>query len=125
MSIAAHPKRATLVETWDHIFRIKGNGAADPVVEFGVGATVKWISTGLYEITWLENPMKYVGLDGVSFEATTASQLAGYTAVAGNYNTSTFKLRISITNSSFALADLTSTQWAIITVVFKETGVNP
>lgn len=116
-----HPAKATQPEFIDHVVRITGAGAANPTKNFGDGLAVTWISTGLYELTWGESPGTFLGiLPG--FQATTASQLAGYTVTAGDYDASTRKLRVSVTNGSNALADLTSTQKLMLSVRFKEAG---
>jgi hypothetical protein len=120
-----YPSHETEAEVRDFFIRILGAGAGNPTLVNGAGVTVTWVSTGLYEITWKEDPKNYLGLGGFMFEATTPGALSGYTVVAGNYNASTKKLRVSVYNATVAttLADLAAAQWLNLTVKFKETKV--
>lgn len=120
MSEYAVFQRVDQPEVVDRVLRIKGNAAASPTVEYGRGMTVTWISTGLYEIAFNENPGQYICFEGPNWEATTASALKGYSAVAGNWDATNFKLRVSVTNSSDTLADLTSVQWMSGIVKFSK-----
>lgn len=109
---------------YESIVRFAGAGAANPTKLRGNGCSIAWISTGLYEITWSENPGIFAGLDGApAFEADTAADLKGYTCVAGAYSSSTFKLRLSVTDASNNLVDLTSSQRLTAKVGFKLVNV--
>jgi hypothetical protein len=89
----------------------------------GRGITVTYISTGIVDLVWSSRddaPGVFCGLEGApSFQATTASQVKGYTCVPGGYNSTTRTLRLNITNASETLADLTATQWLNLVVQFK------
>lgn len=89
---------------------------------YGRGVTPTYVSTGLVDLVWAENPGVYVGVDGFCFDATTSSALKGYTVVPGAYNSTTKTLRLSITNASDALADLAAAQNLTIGIVFKRTN---
>lgn len=120
MSEDAFPMRAPEPELRTRPVLIQGNGAANPTkLVGGRGMTCTWISTGLYQIVFNENPGAFAGFSA-EFQATTMSQLKGFTAVLGDLNTSTFTVQISITNASETLTDLTSTQKLAVVLWFKE-----
>ncbi len=116
----AFPQLGSISELRDIFFAFTGAGAADPTKTHGQRATVTWISTGLYELTFAENPGAFVGATHPAFQATTAADLKGYTGVFGDFNATTRKLRLSITGASDALVDLTSTQKVQFRVAFME-----
>jgi len=110
----------------DYTVNFVGGTAAVTKV-FGPDVTVTYISTGIVELTWSANQSKpgtFVGLKSFGFHATTATGVAGYTANAGAYNTSTRKLRISI-YSAGALTDLAALQWLTVTVAFVAEVIGP
>lgn len=119
MSLDRSLLHVTEPETTDYKVTFTGAGAADPTKNFGAGVAVTWISTGLYELTWVDAPGAFVGYTW-GLQATTAADLKGHTVVAGDYNTSTLKLRVSITNASETLVDLTSTRKCCLTIAFTE-----
>ena len=108
-------------DTRSFTVRFTGAGPANPTKSLGRGVTVTWISTGLYELTWAEPPGVYKTYEP-SWQATTPSDLAGYTVVAGDFNATTRKLRLSVTNAANALADLTATQKLNLRVHFGGTS---
>jgi hypothetical protein len=118
-----YPGRSAKREMLEYPLRILGTGAASPTKQEGQGMTVTWISTGLYEVAFTgDSPFQFVGWTGPGWIATTPGDLKGYTAVCGDYNTTTKKIRVSIYNSSFALADLAATQRMSTTFKFARTG---
>lgn len=121
MSQETWPSRVTEPEEHDQLVRFAGAGAADPTILLGRGVTVRWISTGLYEVTWPESQGAFAGY-APGFQATTAADLKGYSCVAGDYNATTRKLRVSVTSAGDALVDLTATQKLNLRVAFKQTG---
>lgn len=96
-----------------------GAGAADPTKLFGKDVAVNWISTGLYELTFTDDPGTLMCPGGPCWQATTPAGVKGYTAVFGDYNSGTKKIRVSIYNSSFALADLAAAQTVSFAMAFK------
>src|ERR1041385_1788317 len=98
-------------------------GSTAVTKEFGLGVTVTYISTGVVDLVWAENPGTFIGLMGFHFSATTQSGVKGWTVVSGDYSTTTFTLRLNITNSSDTLADLSSTQHLAVLPAFKTVGV--
>lgn len=92
-----------------YISKFVGGTAAVTEV-FGNGTTVTYISTGIVDLYWADNPGTFIGAT-FGFQATTASGVKGYTVVPGVYNTSTRKLRLNITNASESLTDLAALQW--------------
>lgn len=105
---------------------VGGTTAVTKVI--GTDVSVTYISTGLVDLGWSANETKpgtFVGIKGYGFNATTATGVAGYTATAGAFNTTTRKLRVSIYNGSNALADLAAAQWLTITILFVAEKIGP
>lgn len=104
----------------DYTFTFVG-GAAAITKEFGVGATLTYVSTGLVDIQWSANQSKpgtFVGLKGHGFRATTSSGIKGYSVGLGDYDATNRKVRLAIWDASNNLVDLTSTQHLTITIAF-------
>ena len=116
-----YPGRSAHREMVEFPVRILGTGAANPTKQEGNGVTVTWVSTGLYEVTWAESPYQFIGYSA-GLLATTPGDLKGYTVVCGDFNTTTKKIRFSVYNSSFALADLAATQRLCLNFKFARTG---
>jgi hypothetical protein len=108
-------------ETWSHFVKFVGGTTAVTKL-YGPGVSVTYVSTGVVDVTWAENPGTYLGFT-FGLHATTVSALKGYTIVGGDYNATTRTVRLNITNSSFALADLAASQWAMLHFLFKQTAV--
>lgn len=120
MSFDSDPLRCTEPEAYDVVVSFTGNGAASPVKNYGKGLTVTWVSTGLYAITFTDNPGNLIGMvGGAGFQATTMSALKGYDATLGAMDATGKIVQVSITNSSFALADLQVLQTACVVLRFK------
>ena len=124
MSLEVFPVRSTIPELWENVLVLLGTGASSPTKVHGGGMTVTWISTGLYEVLWTDNPGNFVG-QVYGFNATTASAVAGYTLAVSAYPSTagTYKIRLSVYNSSFALADLAALQWLTVNLLFKQSAV--
>lgn len=121
MSLEEYPLRASVPELYGHVVKFVGGSTAVTAVE-ARGITVTYISTGVVDLVWKESPGAYLGVLGRCFEATTQSALKGYTVVPGVFNTTTNTLRLNITNSSNALADLAALQWLTLLIGFKRAG---
>ena len=105
-------------ELREHVVRFVGGSAAVTKVR-GRGITVTYITTGIVDITWSENPGVFIGLSGMPmFQATTAADVKGHTCVPGAYNSSTKTLRLNITNASDALHDLAALEWLNLVALF-------
>lgn len=113
-------------ELREYVVKFVGGTAAVTKV-YGNGVTVTYISTGIVDLVFATPPGPFVGCTGRCFEATTQSQVKGYTVVPGapstNTTTGNVTLRLNITNASEALADLAALQWLTMKVAFKATGV--
>jgi hypothetical protein len=94
-------------------------GAAAVTKLAGRGITINYIGTGIVDLVWADAQGVYLGLVGFAFDATTPTQVAGYTVVAGDYNTATRTLRLNINTNANALVDLTATQRLSIRPSFK------
>lgn len=107
------------------LIKILGAGAGNPGKVFGNGVTVTWLSTGLYQVVWGENPGLNVGYTA-EFEATAPAALKGYTVVAAPYSNAggVYSQQFSVYNSAFALADLAAAQWMTVICRFKATAVS-
>src|SRR5688572_4303810 len=103
------PQRATQPEAVDHFVKFVGGTNAVTKV-FGQGVTVTYISTGIVDLVWASNPGTFLGFLA-TFQATTASGVKGFTVVPGVFNTTTYTLRLNITNASETLANLAALEW--------------
>ena len=117
----SYEQRNTQPECVEHFVKFVG-GTTAVTKTYGPGVTVTYISTGIVDIAWQDNPGTFLGMT-TGLHATTPTALKGYTITCGDFNTSTLKLRLNIFNSSFALADLAASQWAMIALKFKQTAV--
>lgn len=129
MSINEHPKRSPTVECVDHhVVFVGGSAAVTKVADTGIGLTVTYVSTGIVDLKWLENPGLFLGLQ-TNFQATTVAAVKGYTCVYGvptlNADGSQ-TLRLNITGdggaAAPALVDLAVLQWLYCTATFKRSG---
>lgn len=116
----SYPVRASLLElNIDTVRFVGGTEAATKV--YGPGVSVEWTSTGVYTLTWDENPGTYIGFTH-GFQATTAADLAGYTVVAGVYDADAFTLAVTVSDSLFAATDLAALEWLTLDVKFSRSG---
>lgn len=117
------PVRANVVEgSLQFVKFVGGTAAVTKVTGTGSGISVTYISTGIVDLAWSENPGTFLGMVA-TFQATTASGVKGYTVVPGVFNATTFKLRLNITGASESLVDLAALQWLNCLVFFKKAGV--
>lgn len=115
--------RASFPEVVRNLVRIEGAGAANPDKEVGRGVTVTWVSTGRYRFVWAENPGQFLGLLH-GFQATTPANVDGWTAVAGDYNSTTRTLDVYVYSDTPALADLAATQKLFLEFNFARTSLS-
>lgn len=119
--------RTNIVTERDHTVTFVGGAAAVTKLR-GPGVAVSYISTGIVELTWSANegrPGVFDGLKSWGFRADTPANVKGYSCVAGAYNVSTRKLRVSIYDASNNLVDLAALQWLTLTLVFVSEVVVP
>jgi len=121
MSLEAFATRSPQPEVVDHLVRFVGGTAAVTKVE-GAGVTVTYVSTGIVQLTWSDNPGRFMGFTP-GFQATTPANVKGHTATAGVYSTTAYTLEIHITNASEALHDLAALEWLNLRIAFAQTGV--
>jgi hypothetical protein len=99
-----------------------GNGVA-PSMVIGHGMTFTWLATGRVKITWAENPGTFAGI-GAGFFRDNASQatVKNWEVTGGAYpaTASTFTLEIDIWNAAGAAADLATTSFLDLDLVFSE-----
>jgi hypothetical protein len=119
-------------QTWDiqstepdekqYALRFVGGSAAVTKL-FGRGMTITYISTGVVDVTFLDNPYIFLGVAGFCFDATVQSGVAGYSVVAGDAPTgSPYTFRLNIFNGSNSLADLSASQRLSVRLAFKQTN---
>lgn len=118
MSYQTDSAQSTQFDEISHHIRFVGGTTAVTKL-FGLGVAVTYVSTGVVNLVWAENPGTYLGVSGYCFDATTASALKGYTLVPGAYNSVTRTMVLNIFNSSFAAADLAALQNLTLRVVFR------
>jgi len=103
---------------------VGGSGAVTKL--FGQGASIAYVSTGVIDVTFPDFYGTFLGMDA-AFDATTQSQVAGYTAVAGDppsnpASGTSGTIRVNIFNNSNTLTDLTSTQRVLLTFQWRVQG---
>ncbi len=108
-----------------HVLRLLGTGNGTvPTLDIGHGVTLTWLATGRVRITWAENPGTFVGFSW-GLRDTTQSNVKGMTVTAGLYpaTASTFTLEIDFWSSTFAAADLATTNYLDLCIMFSELKV--
>lgn len=123
MGLPASPIRVSEPETNAEIVRFVG-GSAAVTKTFGSAITTSYVSTGIVDLVFSENPGTYLG-SLVTFEATAASGVKGYTAVITPFNSTTLKLRCTIYDAGGTptLVDLAAAQWLTVLALFRRGGV--
>lgn len=119
--IGSDLKRGSNYDLIDHDVRFVGGSAAvTKVADTGRGMTVTYISTGVVELTWADNPGTFHTCT-FGLQATTPGNVKAYVPVAGAYNATTFKLRLYLYESG-SLADLDALEWLSVRATFKLAG---
>ena len=112
----------------EHLVQFVG-GTAAITKTYGRSITATYVSTGLVDLTWSANapkPGTFVGPRGMpGFRATVQSGVKGYTAVVGDYSTTTRTLRVAIYDASNNLVDLAAAQWLTLVLVFLVEAIGP
>ncbi len=121
MSIQGFPVRVSRPEVTEHLIQAVGGSSAVTQV-YGHGVATTRTSTGLYKLTWTENPGTLVGWS-YGLAATTHADLDGWTVVRGVYNTSAFTLAFSVYNDTPTITDLAALNWIDIVCRFAPTGL--
>jgi hypothetical protein len=99
-----------------------GNGTV-PALTIGHGVTLTWIATGRIRITWADNPGTFCGIGNADFgDNSSQANVKGWTLTRGAYpaTASTFTLEVDFWNSSFNAADLATTSFLDLDLVFSE-----
>ena len=117
----AYEVKATQPEVIRHFVKFVGGTAAVTKVH-GPGVTVTFVNTGLVDLTWAESPGDFMGVT-VGFQATTAANVAGWTAAIGGYNATTRTIRVTITKADNTVENLNATSWLNLDIVFRNTAV--
>lgn len=110
MAIQTWEQAATEADLVDTVLRVTGTGASLPTKNIGRGVSISRPGVGLLDVTWSDPQYNFLAITGQGFDATTASAVAGYSVVAGDYNPTTRTVRLSIYNGSNTLADLAAAQ---------------
>lgn len=118
MPIDMGPVRASEPDVQEYIISIIGVNDANPTETYGQGVVITRTAEGVYRIQWATNPGRFLGM-GFGFGATTMSDVKGYTVTRGLYDTTNWRLDVSVWNSSFAAADIIALQYLDLVVRFK------
>jgi hypothetical protein len=118
MSQEAYQVRATRPGTTNHYIKAVGGSAAVTKVS-GQGVAVSRTSTGLYLLTWAENPGVFL-MPFAQLQATTHADLDGWSVVFGVYNSSAWTLAFSVYNDTPTITDLAALNWVNLNIVFKD-----
>lgn len=116
------PVRSNVVEGSQQFVKfVGGTTAVTKVTGTGAGITVTYISSGVVDLVWRENPGTFLGMVA-TFQATTPANVKAYVVVPGAFNASTFTLRLSMYESG-TLTDLDALEWLSVLAFFKKAGV--
>lgn len=116
MSLDAFPLRSSEAETYQTEIRLLGTGADVPTKELGKGITVARTGTGVYTLTWADNPGTFLGWSP-GLGAATPADVAGYTVVRDTYASKV--LAISLFDATAAAVDLAADEYLDISVRFS------
>lgn len=99
-----------------------GTGANAPTIRAGNAFSVTRSGVGVWRVSFLENPGKFVGLDGFVFRATTMSAVKGYSLSCSDYTAPASGVKgyidVSLWDSANAAVDLAASQWLDLVFVF-------
>ncbi len=122
MSINENRKLTTTSEAVDHFVKfVGGTNAVTKVTDTGPGVTVTYVSAGIVDLTWADNPGLCLGVSGHCFSATTTADVKAYALAHGVFNTTTLTLRLNM-HESGTLTNLAALEWLAVTVTFKRSG---
>lgn len=119
MSFQAASEKSPTADLMDHVISfVGGTAAVTKVAGTAQGVTVTYVSAGLVNLVWKDNPGLFLGaLPGL--QATVPAGLKQYAVVFGVFNTTTFTLPVNIYNAAGTLTDLAALQWLTANVKFK------
>ena len=121
MSGSESPVLCPTPYTIDHHVRfVGGTNAVTKVADTGPGITCTYISAGIVDLTWSENPGMFMDAQG-SFSATTTADVKAYAFSHGVFDTTTFTLRLNM-HESGTLTNLAALEWLGVRVTFKRSG---
>lgn len=116
MSLDASPLRCSEPEGMAHFSVI--TGTAGTVSGTGKGVTFSYTSTGVYKLTFKDR-QGAVGGASLDFSSATMTDLKGYTAVLGTFDSTGTIVSVSVYNASSSAADLTAGQFLYLGIFFK------
>ncbi len=115
------PVRSPTAETIVHNVRfVGGTNAVTKVTDTGPGVTCTYISAGIVDLVWSDEPGMYDTAQGL-FQATTPADVKLYVLVPGAWSASTKTLRLNMYESG-TLTNLAALEWLNVTVTFKKSG---
>lgn len=120
----AYAVKATEPEVVEAIVVFQGNTTSNPTKTYGAGCTVTRSAEGKVALTWSDHQGTFMGAV-VSVGDTTPSNVAGFTIHydANSYTASTKALDLWVYDASQTLADLATTSYVTVKVLFKRVGV--
>jgi hypothetical protein len=124
MPLNASISRSATPEAVTYDCRILGTGAADPTLQIGAdaGLVVTRTGAGVYRFQLDHNPGKFLSVDPV-LAATTPSALKQYAVVPGDYDTTNFRIDLSVFNAAGTATDLAAAQFMQLVFRFSRTSV--
>lgn len=121
-----YPLRANEAELVELIGKITGAGAANPTKNIGLKMTITRVGSGAYRVTFNENMGTWRGARLDSLEDATPANLKGFTVVWEAYvaptATANGYVEFNVYDSTFTLADFTSTMKMYFACRFARTG---
>jgi hypothetical protein len=81
------------------------------------------VSTGRYRFTFSEAPGVFVGATKAGLQATTPNDVDLWDTVFGSYDATNRRIDVFVYSAANTLADLTSTNWMFVDLIFKATAV--
>lgn len=122
MSLDAYPVKSNEAEVKVHLVTYQGAGAANMTTDNGGrGITLTRDSTGVFTMTWADNPGNFLGWSW-AIGGATVTNVDGFDIVREAYNATAFTLQFNILTEGQAAHDLSTTEFVDIQLWFQSTG---
>ena len=126
MSLSTYPVRTSNPELVAYVVRLQGNTTSDPTLaepESSGGITAARSTTGVYTLTWTDDPGSYVGAVA-SLEDTTPANVHDHQVTFDAYASKVLTLTLTDQNGGTPqLVDAATTMYLNLVVFFKRTSL--
>lgn len=117
-----NPVRSPSAEVQHQVVRAEG-ATGDVAKVTGPGVDVTRTGTGVYRLTWAEDPGNILGVT-VGLQADVPADLAGYSAVTDIYDADSKVLDVYVFDESFAPEDLAVGEFFTVMADFSYTNLD-